>query len=144
MPILVMKDSKTKMVCAWTVPRKGIDAYAIVMLRKMTERLGHKRIVMRSDNEPAILALKEAVRRETDVDVILEEVPVGDHQANGIVENAVKQVRWQFRVLKGTLDTRYNERIGEEHCAVPWLVIHAGSVISRMRKDDEGFTAHRK
>ena len=85
MPTLLMKDSKTKTVCAWTVPRKGIDAYAIVMLRKMIERLGHKRIVMRSDNEPAILALKEAVRRETDIEVVLEEVPVGDHAANGIV-----------------------------------------------------------
>ena len=42
------------------------------------------------------------------------------------------------------MDTRYNERIGEQHCAVPWLVIHASSVITRMRKDDEGFTAYRK
>ena len=85
MPTLIMKDSGTKTVCDWTVPRKGIDAYAIVMLRKQIERLGHERIVMRSESEPAILALKEAVRREADVEVVLEDVPVGDHAANGIV-----------------------------------------------------------
>ena len=38
--------------------------------------------VMKSDNEPAILALKEAVRRESDVEIVTEEVPVADHQAN--------------------------------------------------------------
>ena len=58
---------------------------------------------MRSDNEPAILALKEAVRRESDVEIVLEEVPVGDHQANGLVGNAIENVQGQFRVTKDAL-----------------------------------------
>ena len=66
-----MRDSRTRMVCSWTVPRKGVDACAIVMLRKQIERLGRKKIALRSDNQPAILALKEAVRKETDIEVIL-------------------------------------------------------------------------
>ena len=40
-----------------------------------------------------MLALKEAVRRETGVELIMEESPVGDHQANGLAENAVKNTR---------------------------------------------------
>ncbi len=35
-------------------------------------RLGYTKIIMRSDNEPAILALKEVVRRESDVEIELE------------------------------------------------------------------------
>ena len=66
----------------------------------MVERLGHKKIIMESDNEPAILPLKEAASRETDVEIVMEEVPVGDHQANGLVENAIKNVQGQFRVLR--------------------------------------------
>ncbi len=47
---------------------------------------------MTSENEPAILALKEAVRRESDVEIVSEKVPVGDHQANPLFETAIKEV----------------------------------------------------
>ncbi len=88
MPALVMKDQRTRLVTARVVPSKGLDAYAVGRLKKDVEQLGHRRIVTKSDNEPAILALKEAVRRESDVEIAVEEVPVGDHQANGSVESA--------------------------------------------------------
>ena len=64
MPIVVAKDSKTKMTMARVVPSKGVDSYAVETVKKMVERLGYKKIIMKSDNEPAVLALKEAVRRE--------------------------------------------------------------------------------
>ena len=70
---------------------------------------------MRSDSEPAILVLKEAVRRETDAEVALEAVPAGDHQANGLVENVVKNVQGQFRVIKDALESRRKRRIDGEH-----------------------------
>ena len=38
----------------------------------------------------AAMALTEAVRREASVEIAMEEAPVGDHQANGAAENAVK------------------------------------------------------
>ena len=60
---------------------------------KALEQLEYKKAILRSDNEPALLALKEAVRREIEVELIKAEVPVGDHQANGLVENAVKNVQ---------------------------------------------------
>ncbi len=45
-------------------PSKGLDSYGVETAENMAQRLGHKKITMRSDSEPAILALKEAVRRE--------------------------------------------------------------------------------
>merc|ERR1712240_708375 len=45
---------------------------------------------------------------------------------------------------KDALDSRYETRIGGDHPAIPWLVAHAASVITRMRKDSEGFTAYRR
>ena len=38
---------------------------------------------MRSDNEPVLLALKEAVRRETDVEIVLEAVPGAPRAPSG-------------------------------------------------------------
>ena len=63
-PILAAKDNKTKMIMARVAPSKGVESYAVETAKKMGERLGRRKIIMRSDNEPAILALNEAVRRE--------------------------------------------------------------------------------
>lgn len=142
MPIMVVKDSRTKYVVAKVVAQKGVCEYAIVSLKKAIEQLGYKKVILRSDNEPAILALKEAVRRETDVEIVSEEVPVGDHQANGSIENAVKQVQGQFRAIKDAFETSYRTKLTEESPMIPWTVMHSGSVISRVRKDQEGFTAY--
>jgi hypothetical protein len=38
------------------------------------------------------MALKEAVRVESECEVVLEESPVGEHQSNGVAEAAVRVV----------------------------------------------------
>ena len=78
------------------------------------------------------------------MEIILEEAPVGDHRANGPVENAVKNVHGKFRVLKDALESRHGRRLEGGHQAAPWLVMHAASVINRGRKDEEGFSAYRR
>ena len=64
MPLVVAKDNMTKMTMARVVPSKELDSYAVETVKRMVERLGYKKVIMKSDREPAILALKEAVRRE--------------------------------------------------------------------------------
>ena len=139
-----MKDDRTKMTLAKVAPNKGVVSYAVEIVKRFIELLGYKNIMFRSDNEPAILALKDAVRKESDVEIILEEAPVGDHRANGLVENALKHVQGQFRVLKDALESRHGRRLEGGHQAVPWLVMHAASVISRGRKYEQGFSAYRR
>ena len=72
MPMLVLKDSRTKVTLARVVPKKGRDQYAIERLQKDIANLGYKKMILKSDNEPAIVALKEAVKREREQDIILE------------------------------------------------------------------------
>ena len=144
MPILVIKDGRTKFITAKVVPQKGVNDYAVASCKRAVEQMGYKRVILKSDNEASILALKEAVRRETDVEIVTEESPVGDHQANGAIENAVKQVQGQFRVLKDALESHYGKRFVEDDIVIPWLIMHAASVINRTRKDQEGFTAYRR
>jgi len=144
MPILVMKDRKTKMIWAHVVAKKGRDGYAIKRISKNISLLGHRKIIFKSDGEPSIVALKEAVKAEQAIDMILEESPVGDHRANGEVEAAVKQVQAKIRTQKDALETRIGERMKGDHQILPWLVSHAAATINRRRKDEEGFTAHRR
>ena len=63
MPIIVMKDDRTKMTLAKVAPNKGVVSYAVEIVKRFIELLGYKKIMFRSDNEPAILALKDAVRK---------------------------------------------------------------------------------
>ncbi len=120
LPIAVAKDSKTKIIMARVAPSKRVDSYAVEIVKEGAERLGHKKIIMQRDNEPATLALKEAARRESDA-------AVGDHRANGLVENAIRRGR----------------RVDGEREVAPWAVMHAASVVNRGRKD-EGLRAHRR
>jgi hypothetical protein len=66
-------------------------------------------VIMKSDDEPAIVALKETVGREASVEIVMEEAPVGDHQANGVAENAVKNAQGHFRALTNALESRINK-----------------------------------
>ena len=58
------------------VPEKGRNPHATKVLRHELESLGYKQIIIKSDQEPAIVSLKESVKRERDDDIILEESPV--------------------------------------------------------------------
>ena len=82
--------------------KKGPNEYAIEAIEKDIESLGVKRFIFKSDQEPAILALKERVIETfgKNYKVIPEESLVGDHQANGEIENAIKEFEKQIRVLK--------------------------------------------
>ncbi len=66
---MVAKDEKTKTITAKVVPSKGMDACAVESVRTALEQLGNMRITPRTDNEPAILALREAVRRESELEI---------------------------------------------------------------------------
>ncbi len=85
MPMVVAKDNKTKMITARVAPSKGVEGYCVETEKKTVEHFWYREITVRSDSEPAIVAPEEAVRREIDVEIVEEDVPVGDHQANGLV-----------------------------------------------------------
>ena len=91
-PILVLKVSRSEVAPARVVPKKGKYQYAIKRLQKDIANPGYKKLILRSDNEVAIIALKQAVKRERDQDIILEESPEYDSIGNGEVERQIQEV----------------------------------------------------
>ena len=45
--------------------------------------LGYRKLIFKSDNEPAIKALKQAINNERQEEIIMEESPVGESASNG-------------------------------------------------------------
>ena len=106
--------------------------------------LGYKRLVLKSDGEPAVQALKEAVKAERHEEIVLESSPVGESQSNGGAECAVQLVQGQFRAMKDSLEARIGTRIAEDSPVVPWLIMHAARTMNRYSVGADGKTPYRR
>eukprot|EP00969_Alexandrium_andersonii_P215930 9537509-Alexandrium_andersonii.AAC.1 len=60
MPILAARDRNTGNVASHLIPRKGDHWFGIKMPRAEIAYLGHRKVFLKSDQEPPIVALKEA------------------------------------------------------------------------------------
>ena len=152
MKVLVAKDSQTKTVFAHAVPCKGSDndGYAVARVAEDVAWLGHNRIILKSDNEPAILkllkdSLKTARVEVDELEQVMEEHAVRyDSKSNGDVENAVKQVTKLLRTLKLCLGKRIGKKIPMSHPVLTWLVEHAAWLLNTRVMGADGLTAYHR
>ena len=146
--LLIVKDTKSKAVFAHTVPRKGVDEkrFSVDMVVADVLWLGYSKVLLKSDNEPAIVKLlKEslATLKVSGVDQVGEEhSPPYDSQANGAVEAAVKQVKARIRTMKLCLWRRIGKRIPPRHPIMTWLAPHAASIVRYRVRGPDGQTPY--
>ena len=104
LPILVLKDHRHKVVFSNVVPSKGTQHdYCVKQLHHNISQMGYPKLLLKTDQEPAILDLRKACVRLCNLDnieILREESPVAEHPANGVVEQAVQAVEGQVRTLK--------------------------------------------
>jgi len=108
-PFIVVKDGPpptgTRWVGSHAEQSKGAQhAYSANVVAQDLVNAGYGDFIFKSDGEPALLALKkaavaEARRQGHEINVQLEESPVGDSQKNGYVERAIWEVQSLTRVL---------------------------------------------
>ena len=104
-----MRDNRSKAVFAHTVPVKGADegGFAVKAIIDDVIWLGYPRVVLKTDNEPAILKLLlESLRdlRVEGIDQIMHEnSPEYDPQSNGNAEVGVKLVKGMIRTMRSGL-----------------------------------------
>ena len=144
LPHLQVRDSHTGMSWASPVPAKGNETFAVNFMLGVLDEVGYKRLILKSDNEPAIKALKDAVKAASQVDVILEESKTGDSQSNGLAEVAVRESKRQCRAMKSALQEHLGVEIGEKHPILSWLARHGNFLISRYRVGQDGKTGYEK
>ena len=94
-----------------------------------------------------MVALKDAAARAcVGVETISRGCPVGDHQANGDIESAVKELNRQMRAIRAQLETKlkqYNvefKGLEEKDTISKWIPTFAGDVIARYRRGTDGKT----
>ena len=135
-PVLVSFDSRSKAIAGLMHGAKD----TVAMWTKYVERLGYRRVVFRSDNEPALLAFLDKLRENLSGEVVVEGSPVGDPQSNGAAEMAVGQLKGLVRTLKYSVEQRLQTRIPDDHPILAWLVVHAGACQRRFTVGVDGKT----
>ena len=137
LPILVMRDRKTKTLAASYVPAKGQDPYAVKFMGGVFKRLGYRKIVNKSDGERALVALKAKAAEFAGIDAVPRESPVGDSKANGVAESAVKEVKAAMRAMKSSLEAKLGMPLEENDPVVAWMPMAAADLISERRQREE-------
>ena len=149
--VLVAKCSATQCLFAHIVPQKGVDSdgYAVEQLKKDILWLGHAKVVIRSDNEPAILRMvdkvTQALRASGGIESASSEGSVPyDPQTNGMAEGAVRLIKGQFRTLLLGLERSIRGKIPVDHPSMAWLVEHAAYVRNARIVGPDGKTAQQR
>ena len=133
--ILVATHSLSKYVGANVVSAKGIgeNRCAVETMRRDILWLGYSRIILKSDNEPAIVSLLTEVLKGLKVNVVDAapgHPPPYDSQASGHAENAAKQVQELLGCLKNCPGTGIQYHIPCEHPIMASMVQQAAWILA--------------
>ena len=145
-PILAIRHSHDSWLDALALPSKGTQhSYNAKALAAKLAATGLSSLILRSDQEPAIIELKRTAakicREEHGMEVILEESPVAESQSNGAAEEACRTVKGMTRTLRHALETLHGLSIGPAHPILPWMVQHGAFLVSRGQLGSDGKTA---
>eukprot|EP00973_Karenia_brevis_P008088 1095820-Karenia_brevis.AAC.1 len=61
------------------------------------DSLGHGKLILKSDQEASIEAIKAAVKNGRSASTILENSAVGESRSNGLTEKAVQEIQGMIR-----------------------------------------------
>jgi hypothetical protein len=142
-PILIMRDRGSGATLSMAVPSKGEEpSWVPQRCARWLDSLGHQRMILKTDQEPAIRAWARAVARYRDAATVPEMSPVGDSQSNGVAEQAVGEVKKLIATLKHALAAALKVDIAAGSAVMTWLVEYAGVLITRHKIRPDGRTGY--
>ena len=145
---MVVKDGRSKAAFPIPVPQKGLDAeeYATRHLLRVLDFMGYAEVIIRSDQEVALDKVIESVKqhRGPGTQTMTEKSPVGDSKSNGLVERANREVEGQVRTMASALESKLGRKIPSDSSVMPWLILHAGTLLRQFKVGKDGKTPHQR
>ena len=143
--LIVARDKHTLMTFAHLCRCKGAgDSWIVEKLIEDLATLGHSKLFVKTDGEPALVKVMEAIQAGRDHPTLPKHPPAYDPQANGVVEKAVDDVMAQLRALKIGLERRLKRKILSTEPILQWMIEHASMLINRCQKGHDGKTPERR
>ena len=140
-----MIDYSHGRVFAYIVPRKGaigeVEWVPSRMFRDI-DSMGYEDVCVqiKSDQEPAIVAVQEYIRLNRNSQMIPIHRPVGGSECNGRVENAIRRIKEKTRPLIAQVEEGISEKIPKWANLTTWLVRWPGEFISKYAPGYDGKT----
>ncbi len=139
----------SKAVFAHVIPCKGADEDGLVAEMAVRDLgwLGHTRVIVKADGEPALQALVHRALTQAkveckDLDQLTKEDPAAyDSQANGGTEVGVQLVKGMLRTHKLCLESRIDRYIPVDHPIVAWMLEHVTLLLNTLVRGTDGMTA---
>ena len=146
--MLVMHDclpAGTGCYGASAVPVKGKNEFSAGVATDFFTHIGHKKCMYQSDGEYPMLAHKREVCSKIEgKELLLRESPVGEHQANGSAENAIKTIKGAVRTIVIAAQAKWKHRLPFGHPLVLWAPTYAAQAINRFKIGDDGKTPEQR
>ena len=129
---LVMVDQESKFVHAIPVPSKEVTGYLVEEVCRVL-MLMEKKVILRTDTEPAMLSLRnkvQLIRKMNNLETEIQDVSPDEHQGLQ-VERWVQTVRNLSKTLVYAAEKEANVKITSESTLYPWLARHACFLLNR-------------
>jgi len=139
--VIVMRCMRTMKSFVHVCLAKGpSDEWIIDQLVRDIDSLGYADIIIKTDGEPALVKVMEAIQKKRKHQTIPQHPPAYDPQSNGAIEKAVDDFMCQMRCLKIGLERRLKVKIESEAKILEWLVEHSHMIIGKCQVGHDGKT----
>ena len=121
--VIIARDKETLQTFVHLCLCKGaIDGWVVDRLVEDLATLGHTKVIVKTDGEPALLNVMEAIQEKRSHPTVPKHPPAYDSQANGAIEKAVDDVMAQLRALKIGLERRLQRKIQSNEVIIQWMI----------------------
>ena len=143
--VLVGRFSDSQALISHVVPMKGAGVeWTVKQVVRDIEKMGiFGTIILRSDQEPALIDLCKSVAKERgEARTLLENSAVGESQANGKAEKAVQVIEEMARTVKLDLEEKMQGTLPVTASAFAWLIEHVADVQNKCHVRLDGTTSY--
>ena len=128
-----MKDRESRVIQADVAMHKGRGEEEVVeQAVDNIRRLGHKKLIIKTDYEPALISLRdEVIKKLEDVQIIPEAPPQEESQSSGCMDNTVKLLKGELIVHRLALESKIQGTVPTHHAIMTWLVSLAAECITK-------------
>ena len=131
---IAVKEDRHQNIMSSVALKKGVEEpWTIERVAKFINLLGYREITLKSDTEPAIIAFRNRAAEMCEAEVTTEDAVEGDKESNGLIEGAVMLVRGTIRTINCHIESS-TQPLNDESPILPWLVKHAGCILSRCQQ----------